>query len=219
MRQRPFADLVAPGVTVLWTAQAFRLGSREQLHLRAIGEPNAVERGFELRHPVRRADCQQAGLALHHHCARFGQRCGDQRDPGARVRFGNLAHPFGTGAGLAEPAPRHDHPDAPIALRCALLAAREQLPVELEFGFLLVVEGIGDEWSGLLLVLVHPLEIGAQRAPSARARSCLSRRRISSTLRSIESRTSAALTLRCCAMACEAVSRCAASRRIALAKS
>ena len=125
----------------------------------------------------------------------------------------------GTSAGLAEPASRHDHPDAPIARRCALLAAREQLPVKLEFSLLLVVEGIGDERAGFLLVLVHPLEIGAQRAPSARARSCLSRRRISSTLRSIEARTSAALTLRCCAIACEAVSRCAASKRIALAKS
>ena len=78
------SEVVAPGVAVLRTAQAFRLGGREQLHLRPVGAADAVQRRFEPRPAIGRRHGEQTGFALYHHRARFGERCGDQRDPGGR---------------------------------------------------------------------------------------------------------------------------------------
>jgi hypothetical protein len=61
-----------------------------------------------------RCDRQQAALSFHHNAARLGKRRADQRNARGGIAFGDAAHPFRAGPGLAEAASRHDQPYAPV---------------------------------------------------------------------------------------------------------
>lgn len=207
-------------VAVLRAAQAFGFLRRIDQRLRPIGKAQPFERGFEHRAVIRRAAGDDAAFAFHHHRARFGKRGRHQRNAGLGTAFGNGAHPFGTAAGLAETAPGQNQPDSPIAGRRQLFVTRHHSPVIGPFILLVLIHGSRDLRRCIHIIIGQPIEAIAVHSPCAlRALSCASRWRIASTLRSIDARTSAALTLRCWAWACAAFSRWAESSRSALAKS
>jgi len=72
---------------------------------------------------------EHPAVAFHHHVAHFGQARADQRDPRIAVLAGDVAHPFGPGAGLAEAAPGADQPGAPCLFGRELLVARPAFPI------------------------------------------------------------------------------------------
>jgi hypothetical protein len=116
-------------MTVLRTAQRFRLTRRIEHRLRTRGPGQPPPRGFELWTFAARGDGQQAAFTLDHHAARLAQRGRDQRDPRRRVGLGDLADPFGPGAGLAEAASGHDQPDGPRCFGWQLAFVGPQPPV------------------------------------------------------------------------------------------
>lgn len=147
---------------MLRTTQRFRLTRRIEDRLRARGPGQPPPRGFELRALAARGDRQQAALPLDHHAACLAQRGCDQRDPRRRITLGDLADPFGPGAGLAKAASGHDQPDRPGRFRRQLAFVGPQPPVLAQALALLVghspqqpapfVSGQGDQESGALSV-------------------------------------------------------------------
>src|SRR3546814_19498942 len=81
---------------------------------------------------------QQPARPLDHHPHPVGVRRRDQRDPRLGYVARDLAHPFGPRARLAEPAPRLDQPDSPVARRLAPSLILEPLPTRRKFGFLTI---------------------------------------------------------------------------------
>src|SRR3546814_13397035 len=70
----------------------------------------------------------QPARSLDHHALPVGDRRRDQRDPRVGIAARELAHPFGASARLAEPAPRLDQPDPPVARPPALAGIPEPEP-------------------------------------------------------------------------------------------
>ncbi|GAA5046787.1 hypothetical protein GCM10023208_02470 [Erythrobacter westpacificensis] len=119
----------AAGVTMLRTAQAFRLAGGIKRCLRAIGPGQSPQRGLEFR-PVRvEVAGENAAFAFHHHRPCFRDGSGDEGDAGIGVILRHVAHPFGPGAGLAEAATGTDQPQPPAIGRRHLLAPSPQGPV------------------------------------------------------------------------------------------
>lgn len=207
------------GVAVLRAAQGFGLGGGIQAGLRSVWPAQPAQRRFEGRRGFDRATGQDAALAFNHDGARFAEARGHQRNPRVRQSLGDEAHPFGTGAGLAEAASRHDQPDVPVI-------------VERQLAVMRIIAEVGDE--GIAFLLRQPTDEGlalerCKARPHTGARQFAAHSgeisrpatflRSSSTFRSIASRTCAALTLARWARSLATVSLCAESRRRATATS
>jgi hypothetical protein len=100
-------------MAVLRTAQRFGLGGRIERRDRAGAPAQLALGGFEERSLVGLRNRQQPAFAFDHHPPHLAERGADERDPRGRVVLGDLAHPFGAGAGLAVAAPGHDQPGVP----------------------------------------------------------------------------------------------------------
>ncbi|ETI64693.1 hypothetical protein C100_06030 [Sphingobium sp. C100] len=125
---RPFGDFVGPAMAELRPAQRFRLGRAEQRRHRAIGPGQLAQRGRIGRPRPSRRYRQQPRRALHHHAARLAQRRAHQGDPRGRIGLCDAQHPFRARARLAETAPRHHQPDAPVPFGRQLLAPGHKRP-------------------------------------------------------------------------------------------
>ena len=119
----------AASVAVLGPAQALGLARRIEPRDRAVFPRQLAQARLELRGERARRGGEHAAVAFDHDVAHFGQACADQRDPRAAVVAGDLAHPFGARAGLAEAAPGADQPGAPCLARGELRVARPAFPV------------------------------------------------------------------------------------------
>src|SRR5690606_26523428 len=129
----PLADLVAPRVAVLRPAQRLGLARRIEPGDRAVLPGQLAQARLEHRGERARRGGEHPAVAFDHHVAHFGQARADQRDPRAAVLAGDVAHPFGARAGLAEAAPGADQPGPPALVRGLarreLLVARPAFPV------------------------------------------------------------------------------------------
>ena len=146
----------APRTVVLRPSQAVRFVGRVER-----GDGTGRPRDASLRRlvdgaGVRRADGQDARLALNHDVASIGGGRGNESQPLALLRLDFPADPLGSGAGLAESTAREDQPDEPLpagrTLLVAGLASRAEpiiplgveapglTPSEFEFGPCLEVE-------------------------------------------------------------------------------
>ncbi|ONF94979.1 hypothetical protein SPHI_28210 [Sphingomonas jeddahensis] len=113
----PFRQLVAPRRMMLRPAQALRRIGRIDRRHRPAG-PAHLAFGRRPHRPhvePRRRD--HPARPLHHHPPRLVRRRADQCDPRARNGARDMVDPFRPRARLAEPAPRADQPDAPVARR------------------------------------------------------------------------------------------------------
>ena len=170
---RPFPDLIAPGMRVLRAAQAVGLGCRIQERLRAAWEAQAPQGRLEHRHRFRRAAGQNPALAFDHDGARLCERTRNQGDTGGGIVFRNRADPFGPGACLAEATTGHDQPVAPVAGWRQLFGPGEEGPVMAERRLLALVEPVGQPLEVFLagfgkpVALVRIHELPSRLFPSA----------------------------------------------------
>lgn len=104
-------------------------------------------------------------------------------------------------------APARVLPKPRPAMISQLRLARLHRPVKAERITLALIESIRNAIPYRVLFLEQPVQQVAHYAPILRSFSRRTSSRMASTLRSMEWRTSAALTLRCWACACAAVSR------------
>src|SRR3546814_16347314 len=125
---RPFGKPVEPGgmMSVAWKFLA-RLGLRQRRDSAAVKDQLAPP-DYPARLLMRARHRDQPARSLDHHALPVGDRRRDQRDPRVGIAARELAHPFGARARLAEPAPRLDQPDTPVARRPALAGLLEPRP-------------------------------------------------------------------------------------------
>ena len=129
----PLGQLIDPGRVELRPAQSLRLMRGIDRGGRPVRPDQPLAPRLPDRTPVGGRTGQDAALAEHHHLAHLVEGLADQGHamafPGCRSRgpLDQAAHPFRPGAGLARPAPAHDHPGFPVALGGQLVRQSPEL--------------------------------------------------------------------------------------------
>ncbi|MCY1171558.1 hypothetical protein D9M73_116720 [compost metagenome] len=130
----PFGEFVAPGGGMFGPAQFLGRARRKDRRARLGGELHfGAARAIADRF-ARPRHRDQPAFPLDHHAPHILDRRANQRDPRARHRARDLAHPFGTRPRLAETAPGADQPHPPRAGGRLLPLLRPALPAPIEFG-------------------------------------------------------------------------------------